>query len=316
MKKVISILTFTLLTVCVTHAQDIIRSIKAVEWKKTLEKDVIYTIVPDGNTIIIKEGEINLHSLAMPNSLIFSSAIDSTTDEGVIVYGRKWATRNLAAHGKFVEKPEDPGALFQWGRIGDGHEQRTSLRYPTDDTSLEDGVVYDEQNFDEHGQVVNTHDAYGKFIKQGCLPFCHYDWREPQIDTLWNAGSEIVPVKTANDPCPDGWRMPTRTELAQLWNGVWTNTPAPGRLFGSGTDRLFLPATGCRNNYNGLVVGTGTFGYYWSSSNGGISVSNHPDCIYGPGNNSYFLYFFNTHTILEYSFFRAYGFAVRCVAEE
>ncbi|MDR0232687.1 MAG: Ig-like domain-containing protein, partial [Dysgonamonadaceae bacterium] len=69
---------------------------------------------------------------------------------GIVINGVKWATHNLASHGKFVEKPEDYGALFQWGRKGDGHEQRTSSNYPTNDYSQENGVV-SGTGLDAHG---------------------------------------------------------------------------------------------------------------------------------------------------------------------
>jgi uncharacterized protein (TIGR02145 family) len=35
--------------------------------------------------------------------------------DGVEIGGIVWATRNVGAVGKFVEKPEDPGMLYQWG---------------------------------------------------------------------------------------------------------------------------------------------------------------------------------------------------------
>jgi len=39
-----------------------------------------------------------------------------TTDEGVIINGVKWATRNVAAPGTFALNPEDAGLLYQWNR--------------------------------------------------------------------------------------------------------------------------------------------------------------------------------------------------------
>ncbi|MCL2290811.1 MAG: T9SS type A sorting domain-containing protein [Bacteroidetes bacterium] len=192
-----------------------------------------------------------------------------TQDEGVNINGIKWATRNLDAHGRFVEKPEDHGALFQWGRTGDGHEQRTSINYPTN-TSTGNGVVSGSENFDEYGQIVNTHEAYGKFIKQSDAP---QDWRSPQNDALWNSGSESVPAKTANDPCPAGWRLPTKTELASLSGGVWTNTPVAGFSFGSGNNSLFLPAAGYRGSVDGNIYHNSTYCMYWSSTPIGTEAS-------------------------------------------
>ncbi|MCL2291314.1 MAG: hypothetical protein FWC34_11540 [Bacteroidetes bacterium] len=226
--------------------------------------------------------------------------IDVENDEGVIINGVKWATRNLASHGKFVLKTEDIGALFQWGRAGDGHEQRTSPNYPTNNNSSENGVVSGFQNFDAHGQIVNTHAAYGKFIKQSDEP---YDWRAPQNGMLWNSGSETVPKKTANDPCPDGWRLPTQTELASLGNGVWVwaNTPVAGRRFVDGSNTLFLPAAGYRDA-SGTLSNVGTRGLYWSSSISGA-------------NAFAFILAFNSNGFYMYSNYHVVGFSVRCVAE-
>jgi uncharacterized protein (TIGR02145 family) len=39
----------------------------------------------------------------------------ATTDPGVKINGVTWATRNVSAPGYFTDRPEDAGALFQWG---------------------------------------------------------------------------------------------------------------------------------------------------------------------------------------------------------
>jgi len=148
----------------------------------------------------------------------------------------------LASHGKFVEKPEDYGALFQWGRKGDGHEQRTCL--------LHSGTV--SSGFDSNGQILSGQPAYGKFINASSSPF---DWRSPKIDNLWDSGTESSPVKTANDPCPTGWRVPTKDELKSLIDSGSECKPdfngESGRLFGSGANNIFLPAAGARSGYDG-----------------------------------------------------------------
>jgi uncharacterized protein (TIGR02145 family) len=224
--------------------------------------------------------------------------------ECVMIDGVCWATCNLATHGTFADNPEDYGALFQWGRQGDGHEQRTSPNYPTNDTSTENGIVSGAANFDANGQIISTHTAYGKFIKQYNLP-CN--WRSPQNDSFWNAGNEAVPVKTANDPCPAGWRVPSQTEYASLVaaGSVWTTVDGVnGRLFGSGNNALFLPAAGNRFDQSGTILNVGTNGYYWSSSsNSGASA-----------NGAYNLNFTASNVSLVSSR-SAIGYCIRCVKE-
>jgi uncharacterized protein (TIGR02145 family) len=290
MKKTILILFLAFLAVCTTCAQEMIRYIQAGEWEKILDKDIIYTIEPNGNTILIKEEDTTLHILELPESILFSS-IDSAAifDDGVIINGIKWATRNLAAHGRFVENTKNYGALFQWGRKGDGHQQRASS------TLL--GPVSGSQNFDENGQIVKAHEAYGKFIKLNDVP---YDWRTPQMKTLWNSGSESFPTKTANDPCPDGWRLPTHTEFITLGNGVWTTIPTEGRRFGNGDNTLFLPAAGSRNS-NGMLLDVGIVGIYWSSS-----INNTSACYFA---------FHSNEVFPNISTNRGAGMSVRCVSE-
>ena len=222
----------------------------------------------------------------------------ATTDEGVIINGIKWATRNLAAHGKFVEKPEDYGALFQWGRAGDGHEQHTSPNYPTNDTYFENGIISNVENFDVNGQIVNTHAAYGKFIKQA---HNSSNWRVPQDDALWNSGSETTPIKTVNDPCPEGWRLPTQTEFITLGNGEQADTPVVGYCFGNGDNLLFLPAAGYRYYGNGALYFKGEDGYYWSST--------------PIGTYAHYLFFYSNDVNPNVNPHRAFGFSVRCVAE-
>ena len=274
MKKRISIIILVILSICVTNAQDTIRTITAGNWTKTLEKDVTYTLEPFGSNISIKEGETNLHSLVLPRTLTFSS------EESVMINGIKWATRNVGAHGQFVANPEDFGGYYQWGRAGDGHEQPTSGT--TTILSITDNP------------------GHGNFILAEDEP---WDWRIPQNNALWNA-NENNPIKTANDPCPNGWRIPTRNELQSLiyatteWNNL--NGVYGYYFVGDGELKLFLPAAGHRYTSDGSFDDVGSFGYYWSST---------PN-----GTNAYGLTF-GSGIFGKLNSFRTYGFSVRCVSE-
>jgi len=219
-------------------------------------------------------------------SLIISSCNDKDEPEkdepvyeGVVINGVRWATYNLASHGTFVENPEDFGGLFQWGRRGDGHEQHDS---PTT-TELSTSDV----------------PSHGNFITASNHP---RDWRSPQNDNLW------ANPKTVNDPCPQGWRVPTLDELQTLDDtrnvtSEWTIVnDVSGRIFTdiNSNNTLFLPAAGWRVQNNGALDNVGTHGYYWSSIVIGTDARNLS---------------FSSSNVVVGNNLRTWGFSVRCVAD-
>ena len=136
------------------------------------------------------------------------------------------------------------------------------------------------------------------------------DWCTPQKDELWNSGSESNPVKTEYDPCPDGWRVPTYAELAELTNNYSSWTTADngqmGRWFSgpnsytASVPQVFFPAAGSRFILDGSAVGRGYGGSYWSS---GPYDGTYASALY----NSY-----NSYVGMGYDG-RAGGYSVRCV---
>jgi len=253
---------------------------KAVTWSSS---NLSVAIVNNGLVTAIAEGTavITVTTLEGNKTAACTLTVQDDTGESVVINGVRWATRNLDTGGQFVANPEDYGALFQWGRRADGHENRTSGTT----TTLSDTDT----------------PAHGDFILVSEPP---HDWRNPQNDNLWGA------TKTANDPSPAGWRVPTIEELRSLtdtdnvtheWttengvNGYLCTDKATGAS-------LFLPAAGYRYYSNGPLNGAGSYGYYWSST---------PN-----GSNAYTLYFFDGYFGVHYNLNRASGFSVRCVAEQ
>jgi len=130
----------------------------------------------------------------------------------------------------------------------------------------------------------------------------------------WNnapapTGAWTDQAKGPEDPCPDGFRIPSAAE----WNGVlahntlsnrgtWTSSAtnySAGKMIG---DALFLPATGQRSYNTGALGFRGRLGYYWSSTPFG-TVS------------AWGLAVFNTGANTKNEYGRTIGHSIRCIAE-
>lgn len=102
----------------------------------------------------------------------------------------------------------------------------------------------------------------------------------------WNTGTESNPRKTINDPCPEGYRIPTRSESDALFAntvqsadiGNWTSSGInnySAAVFRSKRDKniqLTIPAAGSRNNARGVLglednARRGVSIYMWTSTN-------------------------------------------------
>lgn len=125
---------------------------------------------------------------------------------------------------------------------------------------------------------------------------------------LWNDGTEDQPVKTAYDPCPAGWRVPTLSEWKAIGAGntsiekEWDSSAKLMKITGVDGGALVLPAAGYRSSVSGAFGSQGSSGYYWSSS---VPF----------GNTSASSVYFNSATLKATTGGRADGYSVRCVQE-
>ena len=132
----------------------------------------------------------------------------------------------------------------------------------------------------------------------------------PATDGAWGE------TKTANDPCPDGFKVPTNTQLAGVWSlntitrtGTWAENFSNWSTaihFGTETVKtLTLPAQGYRNNSGGTLHARALTGVYWASTTN------------GSGGNPYHLYFYvsdyGSGVLIATT--RLLGFSVRCVSQ-
>ncbi|MFM7156054.1 MAG: hypothetical protein ACKOZV_18210 [Bacteroidota bacterium] len=137
----------------------------------------------------------------------------------------------------------------------------------------------------------------------------------------WNTtdaanGSWADVSKTGNDPCPAGYRVPTKAQWDSVVdNNIKTNVGSFNNLptnYGAGKkfgDQLMLPAAGFRDVYgDGALSNCGNLGGYWSSTVYGS------DGVWNLNFNSSSAYTGNSDSNGGL-YFRTDGLSVRCVAE-
>ena len=171
-----------------------------------------------------------------------------------------------------------------------------------------------DNSLDAHTPVQGIH---GNYYQWGILAHVADDTTSVEPISPWNTDSAANGAwadgsKTATDPCPAGFRVPTNAQWAAvIANNTRSSTgswAAGTANFGSAihwgpnesTKNLTLPAAGYRSASNGALTGRGSTGYYWSSTEGGTTANYlyFGSSVASTGNNT-----------------RTYGFSVRCVSE-
>jgi uncharacterized protein (TIGR02145 family) len=141
--------------------------------------------------------------------------------------------------------------------------------------------------------------------------------------------SSWTDIAKANNPCPSGWRVPSRWNFWDLYRGTGSDTSPSSSNYTAGTDntwswrgpsggsstviggalitnasgeKLFLPATCSRYYSSGALTNIGSNGRYWSSTYYNTTSYNltFDSSLVSAGNNDAN---------------NADGFSVRCVAE-
>ncbi|WP_308548374.1 FISUMP domain-containing protein [uncultured Parabacteroides sp.] len=211
---------------------------------------------------------------------------------------------------------ETCGKIFQWGR---------QYGFPASDAAVDTVGIGTDLGRPTKDDLADMSKWNGKFIyRSDKNPNTQYNWllingvgqdnpagsgmvADGWYQKLWNTGAEDTPVKSAYDPCPAGWRVPTLSEWKAIGAGgqiadSWDGTAKLMKIPGVDGSALVLPAAGHRSSATGASYNQGSDGNYWSSSvpSGNTHASNVN---------------FNGATLYTNTGSRALGYSVRCVQE-
>lgn len=212
------------------------------------------------------------------------------TDEPQLVAG--FMDRNLGAESATAtDGAKTRGLYYQFGRK-DPFVGSTEI-YDINGTSKSTGatIATGKVTFAKAVQTPATFYTYGSG---------NNDWASPNNYTSknWNDISESD-GKTFFDPCPEGWRLPTKAEYSNFSTTTFTwDATNSGRTYNGNR----FPAAGYRYSDDGGMSSVGSIGNYWSAS------------PYSE-NYGYYLYFYSGYVNPADNINRARGFSVRCVQE-
>lgn len=153
------------------------------------------------------------------------SAQQNTPEEGVVINGVRWATRNVDRAGTFAKTPESTGRLYQWNRKTAWYAINPIQDW---DGTTPTGIEWEKANDP-----------------------CPAGWRVPDADDIQalvdeeKVSNELIVQKNKNDEKQPG-------VLGRRFMDIDTGAS------------IFLPAAGVRAEIYGTLNAPSATGYYWS----------------------------------------------------
>ena len=278
-----------------------------------VDQSGIVTAVSDGTATITAVAVGGASKSCTVNVISLPASATATKDyideygenhgKGIAIGATVWAPVNCGykaptiEDGATTDKGFPYGKLYQWGRrYGQGYSADSDSEPSTFSGPVSVAI----------GQATSL---------ESYIITCSFDWVDTPDDAMWNAGAEEAPVKAANDPCPNGWRVPTYNELNALGTDYsdWTTDDGQSGYYFSGVSKIvydtypltedkpqvFFPAAGLYYS-DAEVAYRGSSGYYWSSKPYGSREGTSLNFSSSVGMSS-------RH--------RACGYSVRCVQE-
>jgi uncharacterized protein (TIGR02145 family) len=233
-----------------------------------------------GNEITLTTLTPNYEAMYPTGTVFCNNAVTAVVDVTNPVTGKTWMDRNLGASQVATSSTDAAayGDLYQWGRRADGHQCRNSSTTTTLSST-------DQPN---HGNFILAINANTPE---------ELDWRTSSNNSLWQG------VSGTNNPCPQGYRIPTRNELNNEMLS-WNSQNSQGAF----NNILKLTPAGIRDVETGQIIlndswSTGNIGNYWSNSD-----SPWPSWQSQRGSLD-----FDGATSNIYYSYKAYGLSVRCI---
>jgi len=201
--------------------------------------------------------------------------------------GTRIMDTNLGAVGPGTGSTQPVGLLYQWGRK-DPFPAPYHVNYNTMMCFQPAGVIQYEVKSDASLDYTLSHP--GTFID------ATNKWEAGANTSVWAA------EKTIYDPCPPGYRVPTKAELSELTLGDWDASYY--RYTESATDYHFNANSRSYYSSGGTHINeTAHTGYYWTSD-------------HANGNLAQMVTFSSSKKGTTGNGSKSIGAAVRCVAED